>query len=270
MAAIEAHDVQQVGGAHDDEEGRLAEDRRALRDLLLGASRAVFFGGAGVSTESGIPDFRSAHGVYRTADGLGYPPETIVSHSFFEAHPREFWRFYRERMVFPDARPNACHRTLAALEAHGHLNAVVTQNIDGLHQAAGSMNVFELHGSVHRNHCLGCGATFTLAEALALLDAAEDGVPRCPACGAPVRPDVVLYEEPLDDLVMTRAVAAIASADVLVVAGTSLAVWPAAGFLRYFRGDRLVVANMTPTSADHDADLVLREPVGRLFDWDVS
>lgn len=244
-----------------------AQAREALRGVLEQARSAVFFGGAGVSTESGIPDFRSAHGVYRTSSGVGYPPETIVSHSFFQAHPQEFWRFYRSKMVFPDARPNACHRKLAELERAGHLAGVVTQNIDGLHQAAGSRAVVELHGSVHRNHCQGCGRGFDLTQTLAAADASADGIPRCPACGGTVKPDVVLYEEPLDEATMLRAARLIDAADVLVVAGTSLAVWPAAGFIEYFHGSALVVANLSPTSADAQADLVVRVPVGEAFDW---
>lgn len=245
----------------------IESDSARLRELFEVSHNAVFFGGAGVSTESGIPDFRSANGIYRTESGLGYPPETIISHSFFEAHPKEFWRFYRDKMVFPDAQPNACHRKLAELEQQGHLNAVITQNIDGLHQAAGSKNVLELHGSIHRNHCLSCGAFYNLAQTLTACDASDDGVPHCPACGGLIKPDVVLYEEPLDEAVMLQALRAIAQADLLVIAGTSLAVWPAAGFIQYFTGEHLVVANMSPTSADHNAELVLREPVGKLFSW---
>lgn len=244
-----------------------AQARETLRPIMEGARSAVFFGGAGVSTESGIPDFRSARGIYNSDSGLGYPPETIISHSFFLAHPREFWQFYRSKMVFVDAQPNACHRKLAELERAGHLAGVVTQNIDGLHQAAGSSNVLELHGSIHRNHCMECGKSLTLAETLKAADKASDGVPRCPVCSAMVKPDVVLYEEPLDESVMIDAARLIAAADVLVVAGTSLAVWPAAGFIEYFRGSMMIVANLSPTSADANADLVVRVPVGAAFDW---
>ena len=248
------------------------EEQQRLRELLEGASSAVFFGGAGVSTESGIPDFRSAQGLYRIDSGVGYAPEEVVSHSFFVEHPREFWKFYREKMLFPHARPNACHRKLATLEKQGHLAAIVTQNIDGLHQAAGSVYVHELHGTVHKNHCLDCGASYTLDDILRMCDAARltqsDGdVPRCTVCGGRIKPDVVLYEEALDEGVMLAAMRAIQEADVLVVAGTSLAVWPAAGFINYFSGRALVVANMTPTSADANADLVIRDPVGQAFSW---
>lgn len=244
------------------------EAREVLAALFDVARSAVFFGGAGVSTESGIPDFRSSRGIYHEDSGVGYPPEAIVSHSFFEQHPREFWEFYRSRMVFPDARPNACHRKLAELEQAGHLAAVVTQNIDGLHQAAGSNNVIKLHGSVHRNHCLTCGRFLTLEDvtkgsgALGAL-----GTPCCPTCGGAVKPDVVLYEEPLDEAVMNEAARAIARADLLVIAGTSLAVWPAAGFVQLFSGPHLVVANLEPTSADERAEVVIRVPVGEAFGW---
>lgn len=243
------------------------EARQVLRALLEKAQRAVFFGGAGVSTESGIPDFRSAQGIYSQDSGMKYSPETIISHSFYESHPKEFWRFYRDKLIYPDARPNACHRKLAELEWAGHLAAVVTQNIDGLHQSAGSSCVLELHGSVHRNHCLRCGQAYTLAETMAFCDAAADGVPLCPVCQGPVKPDVVLYEEPLDGATMTRAMQVISQADVLVIAGTSLAVWPAAGFIDYFSGDSLVVCNLTASPADGRADLIVRSPVGASFDW---
>lgn len=240
-----------------------------MRELLDGARSAVFFGGAGVSTESGIPDFRSSTGLWHTDSGLGFAPEEIVSHSFFVDRPADFWTFYRTRMIFADALPNTCHKKLARLEREGRLAAVVTQNIDGLHQAAGSVEVVELHGSVHRNRCLTCGRAFDLAEVLALCDA-EPGrvsVPRCPTCGGVVKPDVVLYEEALNERDIERAVRAIRRADVLVVAGTSLAVWPAAGFIDYFSGEHLVVANMTPTHADAGAEVVVRDPVGRAFAW---
>ncbi|MBR2836502.1 MAG: NAD-dependent protein deacylase [Coriobacteriales bacterium] len=246
-----------------------------LRELLDHAHSAVFFGGAGVSTESGIPDFRSSNGLYHTQSGVGYAPEEVVSHSFFVAHPQEFWTFYRTRMIFADAQPNACHRKLAELEASGHLAAVVTQNIDGLHQAAGSKRVLELHGSVHRNHCLSCGKSFDLDHVLELCDAhsSQSGkqpkvnIPYCPECGGVIKPDVVLYEEPLDEATIEAAIKVISRADVLVIAGTSLAVWPAAGFIDYFNGDKLVVANMSSTHADARADLVIRDPVGQVFNW---
>lgn len=218
-----------------------------FRQWVQSSSRAVFFGGAGVSTESGIPDFRSTDGLYHQQ--YRYPPETILSHTFFERNPAEFYRFYRAKMLYLQARPNRTHEVLARWEAEGRLAAVVTQNIDGLHQAAGSRRVYELHGSVHRNHCLACGRPFTAADVLGL-----DGIPHC-SCGGVIKPDVVLYEEALDDAVVQGAVEAIAAADLLIVGGTSLAVYPAAGFLRCYTGDRLVLINRDPTPMDHAADL---------------
>ena len=224
----------------------------------LGESRhAVFFGGAGVSTESGIPDFRSVDGLYHQS--YDYPPETIISHSFFLRDPEEFYRFYREKMLYLDAQPNAAHRKLAELEEAGRLAAVVTQNIDGLHQAAGSKKVYELHGSVHRNYCMKCHRPFRVEEIKA-----GTGVPRC-VCGGMVKPDVVLYEEPLDGATVEGAVEAIAAADLLMVGGTSLAVYPAAGLINYYRGDRLVLINKTPTPYDSRADLILTGKIGELF-----
>ena len=225
----------------------------------------VFFGGAGVSTESGIPDFRSSDGVFNQK--YPYPAEVMVSHSFFVEHPSAFFEFYFDRMVALDAQPNRAHRKLAELEHDGTLRAVVTQNIDGLHQKAGSQQVLELHGSVHRNHCLECGRTFTVEEALALHRQAADGVPRCPSCGATVKPDVVLYEEQLDEGVLAASVEAISQASLLVVAGTSLVVYPAAGLLRYFQGDRLAIVNLSPTGADRGADLVVPAKVGEALDF---
>ena len=232
----------------------------------------VFFGGAGVSTESGIPDFRSADGLY--AERLPVPPETIISRSYFDAHPAEFFAYYTSRMIARDARPNAAHRKLAQLEARGTLRAVITQNIDGLHQAAGSVNVLELHGSVLRNRCMRCGAPYGLDEFLAACEAASDGVPRCSAChgarggrGGIIKPEVVLYEEPLDDDVMEDALKAIRSAGLMVIAGTSLAVWPAAGLVQYFRGSRLAIVNRSATSRDSSADLVIHANVGDVFSW---
>ena len=219
--------------------------------------RMVFFGGAGVSTESGIPDFRSADGLY--AQRYPHPPETMVSRSFFDAHPREFFDFYCDRMLALDAEPNAAHRKLAELEREGTLSAVVTQNIDGLHQKAGSRNVLELHGSVHRNHCTRCGAFYTLDDVLR-----SEGVPRC-GCGGVIKPDVVLYGEALDETTLNAAVRAIRRADLLLVGGTSLNVYPAAGLLRYFTGAALAVVNKTPTPADARADLVIQASIGRVL-----
>lgn len=227
--------------------------------------KMVFFGGAGVSTESGIPDFRSANGLY--AQKYPHPPEQIISRSFFDVHPAEFFDFYCDRMLALDAKPNKAHRKLAELEQEGMLSAVATQNIDGLHQKAGSKNVLELHGSVLRNNCMRCGAAYPVMDLLALREQAADGVPRCPACGGIVKPDVVLYEEQLDEHTMRAAVDAIAQADLLVVAGTSLSVYPAAGLIDFFTGNRLVIVNRTPTSRDRQANLCIAANVGDVFDF---
>ena len=227
--------------------------------------RMVFFGGAGVSTESGIPDFRSPDGLY--AQKYPYPPETMVSRSFFDTHPREFYDFYCDRMLALDAEPNAAHRKLAELEHDGTLSAIITQNIDGLHQKAGSSNVLELHGSVLRNYCMECGAPYTIDELLALREASPDGVPRCPKCGGIVKPDVVLYEESLDEATLTAAVRAIANADLLVIAGTSLAVYPAASLIDFFSGDHLAIINRTPTPRDEHADLCIAANVGEVLSF---
>ena len=224
-----------------------------LQQLVRESKRIVFFGGAGVSTESGIPDFRSADGLYRQK--YPYPPEVMVSHSFFVDHPEEFFAFYREKMVHLEAKPNPAHEKLAQLEAAGKLSAVVTQNIDGLHQAAGSRRVLELHGSVHRNHCMRCGRFYNVHAVVA-----APGVPRC-SCGGIIKPDVVLYEESLDSEVLTQSVQEIAAADLVIVGGTSLAVYPAAGLLDYRRG-KLVVINRSPTPVDAQADLLLQAPIG--------
>lgn len=230
---------------------------RRFQEIIDESKNMVFFGGAGVSTESGIPDFRSQDGLY--SEEYAYPPETIISHGFFLAHTAEFYRFYKKKMLFPSASPNACHLALARLEERGKLKAVVTQNIDGLHQKAGSRNVFELHGSVWRNFCMRCKKSYTMSEIVA-----GEEVPRC-ACGGTVKPDVVLYGEMLNDEVVAGAVRAISEADTLVVGGTSLVVYPAAGLLRYFKGKHLVVVNKTPTQADAEAELVLAERIGRVF-----
>lgn len=229
-----------------------------LQSMIDESSRIVFFGGAGVSTESGIPDFRSADGLY--SQKYRYPPEQIISHSFFMRDPEEFYRFYRDRMIYPEAKPNAAHLKLAELERAGKLTAVITQNIDGLHSAAGSQNVIELHGSVHRNHCMKCGKPFGLEYILSV-----PGVPRCD-CGGIVKPDVVLYEEPLDEDCINRAINAISEADMLIIGGTSLAVQPAAGLIRFFNGRRLAVINKTPTSADDEADIVINASIGEALD----
>lgn len=228
-----------------------------LKSWIEQAHRAVFFGGAGVSTESGIPDFRSVDGLYHQK--FDYPPETIISRSFFDRRPEEFFKFYREKMLPLGFEPNVTHRVLARLEQEGHLAAVVTQNIDGLHQKAGSRRVFELHGSVLRNHCMRCGRAY---PATFIRDC--PGVPHCD-CGGIVKPDVVLYEEPLDEKTLTGAVRAISRADLLIVGGTSLTVYPAAGLLRYYGGDRLVLINRDETPYDNEASLVLHESLGEVF-----
>ena len=231
---------------------------QTLREWIGRSDNIVFFGGAGVSTESGIPDFRSVDGLYN--QHYKYPPETIISHSFFQRDPEEFYRFYREKMLWPDAKPNPAHKKLAELEGAGKLKAVVTQNIDGLHQAAGSKNVFELHGSVHRNYCMKCRAFYDLDFMVH-----SDGVPRCPVCGGIVKPDVVLYEEALDETVMRGALEAIAKADMLIIGGTSLVVYPAAGLVQYYGGKKLVLLNKSPTPYDRKADLVVAAPIGALM-----
>lgn len=228
-----------------------------LKTWVDEAQKIVFFGGAGVSTESGIPDFRSVDGLYNQK--FKYPPETIISHSFFEQRPEEFFEFYKEKMLPLGFEPNVTHKVLARWEGEGKLLAVVTQNIDGLHQKAGSKNVLELHGSVLRNYCVRCHRSYS-AEFVKN----SKGVPRCD-CGGIVKPDVVLYEESLDEGVMYRAAKAISEADMLIVAGTSLTVWPAAGMIRYYRGRRLVLINRDETPYDREADLVLHEKLGDVF-----
>lgn len=230
-----------------------------LQAWIDSSRRIVFFGGAGVSTESGIPDFRSQDGLYHQQ--FAVPPETILSHTYFERHTEDFYRFYRNKMICLTAKPNAAHKKLAELERAGRLSAVVTQNIDGLHQMAGSRNVLELHGSVHRNICQACGAVYD-ADWIMM----TTGVPHCTACGGRVKPDVVLYEESLPEDTLTRAVAAIAASDLLIVGGTSLTVYPAAGLLRYFRGSHLVLLNRDATPMDEQADLCIREPIGTVLD----
>ena len=229
-----------------------------LQRLIDESSRIVFFGGAGVSTESGIPDFRSTDGLYHRK--YDYPPETILSHTFFMKKTEEFYRFYKDKMLCLDAEPNAAHKKLAELEAAGKLTAVVTQNIDGLHQKAGSKNVLELHGSVLRNYCMKCGKFY---DAESILH--SEGIPRC-ECGGIIKPDVVLYEEGLDDKTMSEAIYHISNADMLIIGGTSLVVYPAAGMVRYFRGDKLVLLNKSTTSADEHATLCIRESIGQVLD----
>lgn len=230
---------------------------KQLKEMLANSTNVVFFGGAGVSTESGIPDFRSVDGLYNQE--YDYPPETILSHTFFMKDPKEFYRFFQNKMLCLDAKPNAAHRKLAQWEEEGKLKAVVTQNIDGLHQMAGSKEVLELHGSVHRNYCMNCGKPY---EARYMLEA--KGIPTC-ECGGIIKPDVVLYEEGLDNQIMSRAIAHIAKADVLIVGGTSLAVYPAAGLIDYYRGNKLVLVNKTTTPMDHNADLLVQGSIGEIF-----
>lgn len=233
----------------------MTESAKKLKEMVKESDYIVFFGGAGVSTESGIPDFRSTDGLYHQQ--YKYPPETILSHTFYESKPEEFFRFYRAKLLAPHAKPNAAHVKLAELERQGKLKAVVTQNIDGLHQAAGSQEVMELHGSVHRNYCENCGKFYDLDFMLH-----AEGVSRCASCGGRVKPDVVLYEEGLDVETMERAIRYISEADMLIIGGTSLNVYPAAGLIRYYRGDKLVLINKAAVAADLNADLVITDPIG--------
>ena len=235
----------------------MEENILKLKELVDGSDNIVFFGGAGVSTESGIPDFRSVDGLYNQQ--WKYPPETILSHSFFEKHPDEYYRFHREKLVIDNVQPNAAHRKLAELEQKGKLKAFITQNIDGLHQAAGSRKVLELHGSILRAYCSRCGKPYS-ADAMNH----GTGIPRCD-CGGVVRPDIVLYEEPLDQDVLSEAVSLIRHADVLIIGGTSLNVYPAAGLIRYYKGNRLALVNLGETPYDSYADLVIHEKIGEVF-----
>ena len=229
-----------------------------LKQWIEESGNVVFFGGAGVSTESGIPDFRSQDGLY--SQQYQYPPEMIISHSFYLKNPEEFYRFYKNKMIFPDAKPNAAHLALARLEQQGKVKAVITQNIDGLHQKAGSRNVLELHGSVYRNFCTRCGRAYGLDAVLQ-----AEGVPRC-SCGGIIKPDVVLYEEGLDSDVLQKAVFYIRHADVLIIGGTSLTVYPAAGLIDYYQGNRLVLINKSATARDAHADLMISRPIGQVFE----
>ena len=236
----------------------LKEQIQELQKIIDTYDNIVFFGGAGVSTESGIPDFRSVDGLYHQQ--YDYPPETILSHSFYRSHPEEFFRFYRNKMLFPKAQPNAAHKKLAELERAGKVRAVITQNIDGLHQAAGSKEVLELHGSVHRNYCTKCKKFFPLSYIVE-----SKGIPTCDECGAIIKPDVVLYEEGLDQSILTRSINHIAKADMLIIGGTSLAVYPAAGLIDYFHGKYLVVINMASTPRDSYADIVINGKIGEVL-----
>lgn len=233
------------------------QELEQLKQWIRESDNIVFFGGAGVSTESGIPDFRSVDGLYNQQ--YDYPPETIISHTFYRRNPEEFYRFYKNKMLFPNAKPNAAHLALARLEQQGKLRAVITQNIDGLHQAAGSREVLELHGSVHRNYCTRCGEFYTLEDVMA-----ADGVLRC-SCGGIIKPDVVLYEEGLDQKTLQKAVMYIRQAEVLIIGGTSLTVYPAAGLIDYYQGNRLVLINKSVTPMDSRADLVISGKIGEVL-----
>ncbi len=233
-----------------------------LQKMIDESDRIVFFGGAGVSTESGIPDFRSQDGLYQQE--WKYPPETIISRSFFDSNPTEFYRFYRKKLIIKGVEPNITHKKLAELEKAGKLSAVVTQNIDGLHQMAGSKTVYELHGSTLRNYCMKCGKSYGI-DFIAQSENSPDTLPHC-QCGGLVKPDVVLYEEGLDDHVITGAVEAISEADMLIIGGTSLVVYPAAGLIRYFRGKHLVLINKSETQADSNCDLVIHDSLGKVFE----
>lgn len=235
----------------------MTESVKTLKQWIENSDNIVFFGGAGVSTESGIPDFRSVDGLYNLK--YDYPPETIISHTFFMRDPEEFYRFYKDKMIYTDAKPNACHLKLAQLEAEGKIKAVITQNIDGLHQLAGSREVMELHGTIHKNRCMHCGKKYELDYIVG-----SDGVPKC-SCGGTVKPEVVLYEEGLDDTTVRKSVDYIRNADVLIIGGTSLTVYPAAGLLQYYRGNKLVLINKSPTPYDSDADLLIADKIGEVF-----
>ena len=232
-------------------------ERETLKKWLEESDNIVFFGGAGVSTESKIPDFRSTDGLYNQE--YQYPPETILSHTFYLRKPEEFYRFYRNKMLFPDAKPNRAHKALAKLEAEGKLKAVVTQNIDGLHQKAGSKEVLELHGSVLRNYCMRCGKFYGIEAVMK-----SEGVPKC-ECGGTIKPDVVLYEEGLDQHTIQKSVYYISNADILIIGGTSLTVYPAAGLIDYYRGNKLVLINKSVTPMDSRADLMISGPIGEIL-----
>lgn len=236
----------------------MKESIQKLQERIDAAEKIVFFGGAGVSTESGIPDFRSVDGLYHQS--YQFPPETILSHTFFVRHPEEFYRFYKEKMLCLDVQPNAAHQKLAEMEEKGKLQAVITQNIDGLHQKAGSKKVMELHGSIHRNFCQRCGKSY---DALYMKNS-PGAIPLC-TCGGILKPDVVLYEEGLDQPTIQDSIRYISQADLLIIGGTSLAVYPAAGLIDYFRGNSLVVINKAPTPRDRQADLLIQEPIGAVL-----
>lgn len=235
----------------------MKEEISQLQKILDESEYTVFFGGAGLSTESGIPDFRSQDGLYN--QNYKYPPETIISRSFFDRNPEEFYRFYKDRMIFKNAKPNAAHFKLADLESNGKLKAIITQNIDGLHTLAGSKTVYEIHGSVHRNYCMSCRKFYSMDDIIE-----QNGIPHC-SCGGIIKPDVVLYEEMLDDKLIEKSIKAIQKADTLIISGTSLVVYPAAGFINYFNGKNLVIINKDPTPKDDIATLVIHGKAGEVF-----
>lgn len=232
-----------------------------LKELIDSHNNIVFFGGAGVSTESDIPDFRSATGLFSKKLNRNFSPEQLVSHTFFMRYPEDFFKFYKDKLIYEDAKPNKAHIALSKLEEMGKLNAIITQNIDGLHQMAGSRNVFELHGSIHRNYCTKCGKFFNLEEMLNL----GGIVPHCDNCGAIVKPDVVLYEEALDNSVVNKTINALSNADLLIIGGTSLVVYPAAGFIDYFNGDSIVLVNKSSTGYDSKASLIINDSIGKVL-----
>ncbi|MBR6238421.1 MAG: NAD-dependent protein deacylase [Lachnospiraceae bacterium] len=238
----------------------MSEQIQELADILKESNNIVFFGGAGVSTESNIPDFRSSNGLWNEKLKINFTPEQLVSHTFYVRYPDEFFTFYKDKLIYPDAKPNNAHLALARLEQMGKLKAVVTQNIDGLHQAAGSKTVYELHGSVLRNYCESCHAFY---DEKFILE--SEGIPTCPKCGGRVKPDVVLYEEGLDQNIINRSVEAIEAADTLIIGGTSLVVYPAAGLIQYFHGKHLVLINKSETNADRKADLVIHDSIGKVL-----
>ncbi len=238
----------------------MEENMAFLKKWIQESDNIVFFGGAGVSTESGLPDFRSEGGIFSAMSEYGYRPETILSHSFFQENPEVFFRYYKKTLLYPDAKPNDCHKALAKLEAEGKLRAVITQNIDDLHQKAGSNNVLELHGTLYRNYCVKCGQKFPLDYVTK-----EEGITRCNQCGGVVRPDVVLYEESLNGETIERSVEYISNADVLIVGGTSLNVYPAAGLINYYRGKKMVLMNKSTTPYDNKATLIITKSIGEAF-----
>ncbi|NEU06408.1 NAD-dependent protein deacylase [Clostridium senegalense] len=232
-----------------------------LKDIIKNSTNIVFLGGAGVSTESNIPDFRSNQGIYNSKNKYNCPPEVMLSHSFFKSNTDEFFRFYKDKMIFKDAKPNLAHKALAKLEEVGKLNAIITQNIDGLHQLAGSKNVLELHGSVHRNYCMGCNKFHNLDYILK----SNNNIPVCEVCGDTVKPDVVLYEESLDSDILRKSILSVSQADTFIVGGTSLVVYPAAGLLEYFKGKNLILINKEATPYDNKANLVIKDSIGKVL-----